>query len=66
MNTFFLLLPCHTLLLGRHDLPVLQLFPPEESYISEKIGPHFVKSRTSNVIPQSVIVVNVRTNYTVS
>ena len=43
MNTFFLLLPCHTLLLGLHDLPVLQLFPPEESCTSEKIGPHFVK-----------------------
>ena len=45
----FLLLPCHTLLPGRHDLPVAQLLPPEENRILRKIDHHFVKSLKQNI-----------------
>ena len=37
------------LLLGRHDLPVLQLFPPEENRILQKVDPHFVKALKQNI-----------------
>ena len=38
----------HTVI-GQHDLPVLQLFPPEESHILRKIDPHFVKALKQNI-----------------